>query len=54
MTAKVFEEVEKLKEEVELTSVALKLTTFPADFIDNEDLMDDESSSDSDVSDDGH
>ena len=51
MAAKVFEEVEKLKEEVELASVALKLTAFPADFIDN-DFMDDEYSSDSDVSDD--
>ena len=51
--AEVFEEVEKLKEEVELASVALKLTAFPADFIDNEDFMDDEYSSDSDVSDDG-
>ena len=53
MAAKVFEEVEKLKEEVELASVALKLTAFPADFIDNEDFMDDKYSSDSDVSDDG-
>ena len=54
VAAKVFEEVEKLKEEVELASVALKLTAFPADFIDNEDFMDDEYSFDSDVSDDGH
>ena len=53
MAAKVIEEVEKLKEEVELASVALKLTAFPADFIDNEDFMDDEYSSDSDISDDG-
>ena len=53
MAAKVFEEVEKFKEEVELASVALKLTAFPADFIDNEDFTDDEYSSGSDVSDDG-
>ena len=52
MAAKVFKEVEKLKEEVELASVAMKLTAFPADFIDNEDFMDDEYCSDSDVSDD--
>ena len=54
VAAKVFEEDEKLKEDVELASVALKLTAFPADFIDNEDFMDAEYSSDSDVSDDGH
>ena len=53
MAAKVFEEVEKLKEGVELASLALELTAFPADFIDNEDFVDDEYSSDSDVSDDG-
>ena len=47
MVAKVFEEVEKLKEEVEIASVALKLIAFSADSIDNEDFMDDGYSSDS-------
>ena len=46
MAEKVFEEVEKLKEEAEFASLALKLTAFPADFIDNENFMDDENSSD--------
>ena len=53
VAAKVFQEGEKLKKEVEIASAALKLTAFPGDFIDNEDFMYDECSSDSDVSDDG-